>query len=295
MTDQFLVVVNAGAGTADRERIDAALDTLNAETSAELVRTEDLDALDAALAALDGRTLVVAGGDGSVHAAVGSLWRSGTLGDVTVGLVPLGTGNDLATGLEIPSDPVEAAQVCLRGRAQRFDLITTDYDEVVVNASHAGLGAVAADESERFKQRLGPLAYPLGALIAGVRESGWELTVTLDGRVIHNGGVLMAGVANAPSIGGGTKLVPPALPDDGLLDVVVVSAVTAAARVAFGVALREGLHLDRDDVLHVRGREVTIAGDPVAHDLDGEVTEERTTCTYTVQPEAWTMLMPEAR
>jgi diacylglycerol kinase (ATP) len=292
MSTGFLVVVNAGAGSADRERVDAAVAALNATDTAELVTTEDLDALAAALAGLDGRTLVVAGGDGSMHAAVGSLWRSGALAETTIGLVPLGTGNDLATGLEIPDDPVEAAKVCLRGAISQLDLITTDHDEVVVNASHAGLGAVAADRSERFKSTLGPLAYPLGALIAGVREAGWDLRVTLDGKVVSQGSALMIGIANAPSIGGGTRLVPPALPSDGLLDVIVVSAVTAAARVAFGVALRDGLHLDRDDVLHLRGQSVTIAGDPVAHDLDGEVTEERTSCTYTIQPRAWRMLLP---
>ena len=288
----FLVVVNAGAGTADRERVDAAVGVLRGAGTAELVTTDDLEALDAALGGLDGRTLVVAGGDGSIHAAVGSLWRAGTLNTATVALLPLGTGNDLATGLDLPDDPVAAAEVCLRGRVRPLDLITTERDEVVVNASHAGLGAAAAGESERFKERLGPIAYPLGALIAGVRESGWELQVDVDGQVVHDGGVLMVGIANAPSIGGGTRLVPPAVPDDGRLDVIVVWAVTAAARVAFGVALRDGLHLDRDDVLHVRGRSVTISGEPVPHDLDGEITDERASCTYTVQPGAWKMLLP---
>ena len=291
MNSDYLVVLNAGAGTADREAVDAAAAVLNSRGSAEVVTTDDLDHLDAVLADLSGRTLVVAGGDGSMHAAVGSLWRAGTLADVTLGLIPLGTGNDLATGLDIPSDPVAAANLVLAGNARSLDLITTDRNEVVVNASHAGLGAVAAGESERFKERLGPLAYPVGALIAGVRESGWNLRVTLDGEVVHDGGVLMIGVANAPSIGGGTRLVPPALPSDGLLDVIVVSAVTAAARVAFGVALRDGVHLDREDVVHRRGSRVQIAGDPVAHDLDGEVTDERASCTYQVQPGAWTMLL----
>ena len=101
----------------------------------------------------------------------------------------------------------------------------------------------------------------------------------------------MVGIANAPSIGGGTRLVPPAVPDDGELDVIVVSAVTAAARVAFGVALRDGVHLDRDDVVHLRGRTVTIAGEAVAHDLDGELTDPRESCTYTVEPGAWRMLL----
>lgn len=291
MTAGYLVVLNAGAGTADREAVEAATAVLRAQAPAELVITQDLEHLDAALAEVDGRTLVVAGGDGSMHAAVGSMWRAGTLGNATVGLIPLGTGNDLAAGLEIPSDPVDAANLILAGNARSLDLLTTDRNEVVVNASHAGLGAVAAGESERFKERLGPLAYPVGALLAGVRESGWDLRVTLDGTVVHDGDALMIGVANAPSIGGGTRLVPPALPSDGLLDVIVVSAVTAAARVAFGVALRDGVHLDRDDVVHLRGASVTIAGDPVAHDLDGEVTDERASCTYEVQPGAWTMLL----
>jgi diacylglycerol kinase (ATP) len=285
------MVANATAGTAESERVDAALQTLSAEGSAELVMTESLEHLATTLAKLDGRTLVVAGGDGSMHAAVGALHRSGALGDVVIGLVPLGTGNDLATGLSLPEDPREAAAICLRAEPHRLDLIVTDHAEVVVNASHAGLGAAAAGESERFKDRLGAAAYPLGAMIAAVRETGWSLRVTLDGAVVHDGQTLMVGVANAPSIGGGTRLCPPAVPDDGELDVIVVSAVTAAARVAFGVALRDGVHLDRDDVLHLRGREVTVAGDAVAHDLDGEVTEDRASCTYRVQRGAWQLLL----
>lgn len=292
MTRDFLVVANADAGTAESERVDAALRALSAGGTAELVMTESLEHLDATLAQLEGRTLVIAGGDGSVHAAVGALRRSGALGDVIVGLVPLGTGNDLATGLSLPTEPEAAAAVCLEASPRRLDLIVTDHDEVVVNASHAGLGAAAAGESERFKDRIGAAAYPLGAMIAAVRESGWALRVTLDGEVVHDGGALMVGVANAPSIGGGTRLCPPAVPDDGELDVIVVSAVTAAARVAFGVALRDGVHLDREDVAHLRGQEVTIAGDPVAHDLDGEITEERSSCTYRLVAGAWQLLLP---
>ncbi|MPZ73831.1 MAG: diacylglycerol kinase [Nitriliruptorales bacterium] len=289
--DGFVVVVNAAAGTTDREQVAAAVATLRTRGTADLVTTEDLRALDEALESLDGRTLVVAGGDGSVHAAVRSLWRAGTLHDTSLGLVPLGTGNDLAAGLQVPDDPVAAASLIIDGAPRVLDLITTDHDEVVVNASHAGLGASAAGESDRFKERLGPFAYPLGALLAGVKESGWDLQVSLDGDPIHEGSVLMVGVANGPSIGGGTRLCPPALPDDGRLDLIVVSAVTAAARVAFGVALRDGVHLDREDVVHLRGRTATIAGEAVPHDLDGEVTEERTSCTYTVQARAWRMLL----
>ncbi len=71
----------------------------------------------------------------------------------------------------------------------------------------------------------------------------------------------MVGVANGRTIGGGAPLAPDAEPDDGLLDVVVATSTGPLARLRFGVALREGEHVDRDDVLVIRGRSVTVTGD----------------------------------
>jgi diacylglycerol kinase (ATP) len=143
-----------------------------------------------------------------------------------------------------------------------------------------------------MKSSLGPLAYPLGALIAGVREAAWDLRISVDGRPVHDGPTLMVGIANAPCIGSGTRVCPPARPDDGLLDVVVVSGGGMAARIAFGAALRKQTHLDRDDVLHRTGTTVTISGDPVAHVLDGELLGDLPECTYTVRPGAWNLVAP---
>jgi diacylglycerol kinase family enzyme len=156
-----------------------------------------------------------------------------------------------------------------------------------------------------MKDTLGPLAYPVGALLAGVRERGWVLEVTVDGTVVAPGdatggalggqsppSVLMVGVGNGRSIGGGTELFPTAVPDDGLADVVVVRATGPAARIAFGAALRKGTHLGRDDVAHVRGREVRIAGDAVRHNADGEVSDEVTERSYRLVPGAWSLVVP---
>lgn len=285
----FVVITNVAAGSAEQEAVEAAVKALEAAGSVESHLCADVEELDARIDALDGRTLVVAGGDGSLHLAVARLAARGpdALAGTPVGLVPLGTGNDFARGLGLPLDPVEAAQRCAQGSPRPLDLLTLDDGEVCVNASHAGLGAVAAERADDLKPALGPLAYPVGALLSAVRTEGWSLTVTLDGEVVSDTKTLMAGVANGPSIGGGTLLAPGAQPDDGLLDVVVVTAVEPTARVAFGTAFKSGRHLERDDVLHARGREVRLAGDMVAHDVDGELLEERTDATYTVQPGAW--------
>lgn len=289
----YVVLANANAGTAERESVTACCDVLRRIGEVEPVETGNPDEIDGELDRLAGRRLVVAGGDGSVHAVVAALWRRGELASTPLGIVPLGTGNDLARTLGLPLDAGEAAGVVNRGVERRLDLIVAGDGAVVVNAAHAGLGAVAAEAGASLKDRLGQLAYPLGALLAAVRERGWELTVEVDGRAVVDGeSVLLAGVGNGRTIGGGTPMFPSADPGDGLLDVVVSTAVGPAARVAFGSALRDGGHVDRDDVVTLTGREVRISGDPVPHNLDGEVSDPLPERTYRVEPGAWTVIAP---
>jgi YegS/Rv2252/BmrU family lipid kinase len=287
----YLVIANSNAGGVDRRRaLDAAVGVLAAAAPTEVREPKGPDDLDAVLADLQGRVPVVAGGDGSLHLVVNRLRRLGTLGQVAVGLLPLGTGNDFATGAGLPLDAVTAARGLVTGRRRRFDLLEDDTGTVVVNAAHLGLGAEAA-AAAAGKARLGPLAYALGALLAGVRKEGWRLRVRVDGAACPTDGpLLMVAVANGPSIGGGTPLCPPARPDDGTLDVVVVAATGAAARLGFARALRTGTHLDRDDVRHLRGVSVRISGEPVPEDADGELRGELTARHYRVLPGAWSLL-----
>jgi diacylglycerol kinase family enzyme len=118
------------------------------------------------------------------------------------------------------------------------------------------------------------------------------MRVVADGTVVHEGPALMVGIGNGSSIGGGTELFPGAVLDDGLAEVVVASAVGAAARAAFGAALRSGDHLGRDDVVALRAADVVVSGDPVRHNADGEVTDEIERRRYTVEPGAWRLIRP---
>ena len=292
---RYLVIANAHAGRVEREALDAAVGVLSAAGPTEVHMSTDAAALDAALTGLDGRIPVVAGGDGSLHLVVNRLRRAGRLDQVTLGLLPLGTGNDFARAARVPLDPLAAAVALTTARPRRFDLLEDDTGRVVVNAAHAGLGAEAAAAAADHKPRLGALAYPLGALLAGLREEGWVLRVSVDGTPYAIGErLLMVGVANGPTIGGGTPLCPVARADDGRLDVVVVAAVGPAARVGFAAALRVGTHLDRDDVHHLRGTRVQVSGEPVRHNVDGELDDEVTDRGYLVLPGAWSLLVPDA-
>src|SRR6188768_3294406 len=113
--DPLLVITNKDAGTADQETLEVALEILRARTSVEVAATSDPGELDGVLQRAGSRRIVVAGGDGSLHAVVSALHRRHELDGAVVGLLPMGTGNDFARSLGIPLDPEEAALVIASG------------------------------------------------------------------------------------------------------------------------------------------------------------------------------------
>ena len=288
-----LLLASARAGSADAEAVAAARTALDEAGACESVETATPEELDAALSRAGRRRVVVAGGDGSLHLVVSRLRALGELDRADLALVPLGTGNDLARALGIPLDPAEAARLAVTGTPRPLDLVVDSDGGVAVNAVHLGVGAEAAQKAARLKPRLGPLAYPLGAVAAGFRATGTHLRVEVDGELVSDRRTLMVGIANGPGIGGGHPLHPEAVPDDGLLDVMVSTAVRPFERVAFGAALQAGEHLRSPHVRSARGREVVVSGGPVEVNADGELGDACTgRRTWRVEPGAWRLVRP---
>jgi len=287
------VVTNAAAGSTDDDRVAAAISVLEAAADVRVEQCAEPGDLDRVLDGREGRTVVLVGGDGSVHTAVAALRRRGELSpDQPLGLVPLGTGNDLARTLGIPLEPADAARAVLDGSPHPLDLLVDDQDGVVVNVVHLGVGAEAAEKATGLKDRLGKAAYPVGSVLAAAGPTGWDLRVEVDGSVVEvDGQALMVAVANGRTIGGGAEVAPEAAPDDGLLDVVVATSTGPLARLGFGVALREGEHVDRDDVTTRRGRTVTVSGAPFPLNADGELDGPVASRTWRVEPAAWALLV----
>lgn len=296
---EYVVVSNRSAGSAEDERVDAAVAELRRDGSVEVVATDDVDELDAVIAGVGDRRLVLVGGDGSVHLAVDRLLAADRLADVPIGLVPAGTGNDLADALGIPLDPREAARTVAAWELRTLDLIRADDGTICVNALHTGVGVDAAERASDLKDQLGDAAYPLGALAAGATAAGRALSVTVDGGPLlpdEGDDVLLVAVMNGPTYGGGARVVPDARPDDGLLDVLITTATTPGRRAAFGLALQAGRHLERADVAHARGRRVVVSGDPVRYNVDGELSDrEYAARTFESVPQAWHIAAPSRR
>jgi YegS/Rv2252/BmrU family lipid kinase len=290
VVDRVLFVGNRMAGSSDEKVVSAVVETLRGGFDLTAVYPATDTELAAALASFRGDRVVIAGGDGSLHLLVNTLAELERLADTAVGLVPLGTGNDFAMGAGIPEDPVAAARVCLGAAPAPIDAIVADDGECVVNAAHAGLGAVASERAQLTKPFAGRMAYPLGAIQAAVTETGYETTLWLDDDPIHAGPMLFALVANGPCIGGGTRLCTNADASDGLLDLVMIEAIPFHERPGLGIDIQRGTHLQRPDVHQWRGRHVTFEGEPIDHNRDGEIRHGLTDVAYTIQPAAWYFL-----
>lgn len=288
---RYLVVASPAAGNTDDSNLDVALGVLqDAGNEVELVESGSPDDLEAVLDRLDGRCLVVAGGDGSLHTVVQTLHTRGELGSTTLGLIPLGTGNDFARALGLPLEPATAARALLGGVPGPLDLLVDGDGGVVVNNVHAGAGAAAARAAERWKKRLGRAGYAVGALTTAVNPPTVRVRVVVDGQVVHDGRVLQVAIGNGAYVGGGTPLTPEADPADGDADVLVARPTTGWGHVAYAAGLLVGRHHLREDVGTFRGRVVELTGEEFWCSADGEVSGPHHARRWRVERAAYSLI-----
>ena len=302
--DPLLVITNSDAGTADEESLDQALAVLREHVSVEVQATGDPGELDGVLHRAGSRRIVVAGGDGSLHAVISALHRRNDLKNAVIGLLPLGTGNDFARGTDIPLDIEEAARVILHGEVRPMDLVVDEVGEVVVNSVHVGAGANASRRGARWKKRLGSvgvgkvnlgkLGYPIGAALTAWNPPILRLRVEVDGQVVNDFDepVLMVAVGNGSSVGGGAELTPEANPEDGRVDVMISRAVRPLQRVAYAVRLGVARHHLAEEATYLRGSTVSVSGEEFWCSADGEIYGPERQRTWHVEPQAYSMVLP---
>jgi diacylglycerol kinase (ATP) len=303
--DPLIVITNKDAGTADQETLDVALGVLRERTSVEVAATSDPGELDGVLQRAGSRRIVVAGGDGSLHAVMAALHRRNQLGDAVVALLPLGTGNDFARSVGIPLEIEDAARIVLEGQVRPTDLIVDEVGEIVVNNVHVGAGAEASRKGHTWKTRLGAigigklnlgkLGYPIGALQSAFNHGELHLRVEVDGEVVNDldRPVLMVAVGNGAHIGGGTEVTPHADPEDGKVDVMVSRATTPLAKLAYTMKMaRQGSHLERPDVDYHRGKTVSVSGESFYCAADGEIYGPERQRSWHVEEAAYRFVLP---
>lgn len=182
--------------------------------------------------------LIAAGGDGTLNEVVHGLMDIPKGARPVLGIVPLGTANDFATGCGIPHDPAKALTLCIKGEAVPIDVGKAN-DHWFINAASSGFGAeITATTSPELKRLLGPAAYTVMGAILAINLHHYQGKLILPDREITGSG-LVAIVGNARQTGGGIQVAPRARIDDGLLDVLVVRQISPTALLAAARELQQ--------------------------------------------------------
>jgi lipid kinase YegS len=234
--------------------------------------------------------LIAAGGDGTLNEVLHGLMNMSTVSRPMLGIVPLGTANDFATGCGIPRDLEKALALCMKGEGVPIDVGKAN-EHWFINAASSGFGAeITSTTSLELKRLLGAAAYSLmGAILAmNIRE--YQGTLSLPGREITGSGPV-AIVGNGRQTGGGIQVAPRARIDDGLLDVLVVRQISPTALLAAARELQQ-LRPDGEYVSYFQTPWVEVhPEEAIPVNLDGEPLR-LSTVRYEVVPKAIRLIVP---
>jgi YegS/Rv2252/BmrU family lipid kinase len=233
--------------------------------------------------------VVICGGDGTVMACLSALAGSG----VPVAIIPVGSGNLLARNLGIPLGSEDSLAAAIDGDDRRIDLGRLDGRPFAVMAGMGFDAAMMADTTEGMKRVAGWPAYLVSGL-RHLRDPVMRVRLRVDDGPPLRRSARTVVVGNVGQLEGGLELLPDAVADDGLLDVVVVAPRTLRdwLRVAYRIARhrRHDRHVER-----FRGATVSIEADrPVPRQMDGEVIGESHRIDIRVDPGALVVRVPQS-
>jgi diacylglycerol kinase (ATP) len=262
--------------------------------------------------AKEGRQLIVAcGGDGTISEVANGILDSGS--DVELGILPSGTGGDFRRTLNIPTRAADAARVLLTGRTRRIDVGRATYlnhsgaEESRYFLGVASLG-MSTDIIERVKASSsrwlpaarsgwlgGKLSFALSTAQSTLASPKTIVWAQLDGGRERRLSVSNLCVANARYFGGGMKVAPEALLDDGQFDVITINDLGTLKILANAHKLYSGTHLEMEEVYQSHAQTVAVRADrkdeAVAIEIDGEL-PGRLPATFEILPKALRVRCP---
>jgi YegS/Rv2252/BmrU family lipid kinase len=286
---EVLLIINpaAGRGAAGRRwpELERRLRAAGLDFEAELTSRPGEGTEIARRAVKEGRSIVGAvGGDGTISEVANGFFENGEpiAGHTRLAALSVGTGGDFRRTFRLPKAPEEAAAMLLAGHSRRIDAGRVTFSrpgggEVTrhfVNVADTGIGGeVLTRVNSGFRVLNGEITYAVAGAITLLRWRNRPMHVVVDGET-HDVVAQQVVVANCEYFGGGMRVAPRAVPDDGLLDVVIAGDLSLIDSIRGMQRIRKGTHLDEGvpKIEHFHARRVEVSSPAPLHvDVDGEL------------------------
>lgn len=294
--DKICVILNPSSGSV--RDVDTLVDQIAQLEGAEIFLTTK-----AGSAARFARTamrkgceiIVAAGGDGTLNEVINGIGEN--VGDTRVGLLPLGTGNDFARTIGIPTDLEAALEVIRSSETRAVDLVRVTSDEVryFVNVSAGGFSGLVDEKlTPEMKKTWGPLAYLRSAAAALPELRAYRTTLAFDNTDSLVLDLYNVVVANGRYVAGGRLIAPEASINDGLLDIILIQKRSAPELALLAAQVALGTHLSSDAIVFRRAAKLTVNSKPgMWFNVDGELVGNEP-ARFEILPRALHFIVPKS-
>ncbi len=270
------VIFNPAAGSVtDQKRILSELAQLNPANLRLTRKSGDAETWARDAIRMKSDLIVVAGGDGTLNEVVNGLARATRR--TRVGIIPLGTGNDFARTLGLPSSLEDNIDILKSaGKTAQIDLVRVKSKRrtrYFVNVSAGGFsGIVDRKITREVKRTWGPLAYVRGAAAALPNLHAYRTNILIDDDKDFDAELYNVVIANGRFVARGLPIAPKADPGDGLLDVVLIPRVSGPELVLLAAEIVLGKHLSNNETIFRQARKVAVRSNPgMWFNVDGEL------------------------
>lgn len=227
------------------------------------------------------RKILVVGGDGTLNEVINGIFMQHRYApdEITIAMIPVGTGNDWGRTFNIPSGYKEAIDIIVKGTTFRQDIgkvvyTTNDSQKTRYFINMAGMGFDAMVAKKTNKQKAqgkgGPLSYLVNLFTSLIAFKSITTNIIIDNKPV-NEDIFSMSVAICQFNGGGMKQAPDAVPDDGLFDITLITRVTRMTVIKNVAKLYDGSFVKLSQVKQFRGQQVKIESNPALYlETDGE-------------------------
>lgn len=288
MSKKIKVILNPVAGYGQKKetftQLDQALQQSGVEYSLVVTDYAKQATELAHVAARDGWSVIAAaGGDGTINEVVNGILKVDSH-QPKLGIIPMGTANDFATELNIPSDLVAACHRLAHGTAQPIDVGEVNH-HYFVNNSAIGLQPMVTINHQKLPLLGGGVRYLIAAIQSILFAQLWDMRINWPNGA-YEGQVLLVSVGNTPRTGGMAFMTPQANPADGLLDFMYSTRMHRWQMFRLLPKTLQGSHTEDLKVTYKQTKTLTIeAHPPTAIQADGEIIDtEATQIVYNVHP-----------
>ncbi len=214
-------------------------------------------------------TIVAVGGDGTINEVAIGILESGK---GTLGIIPSGTGNDLARTLNIPFDPIEAMDIIIKGNKKQIDIGFVN-NNPFLNIASIGLDSEVVKNTEKIKIRIrSRIAYVIGVLSTLFNFKDKRVQLEIDD-VSMDKNIFLIAVGNGKYYGGGLKILPMAIAEDGYFHVCVINKASKIKLLFLFPSIFKGKHIKfRKDVEIFKAKKIKIVTEDKTYlNIDGEI------------------------